>query len=101
MENRTKIVAVQLAGGQEMHVEAVAMGGEQDVAIGFLSFADVTDAIEEVSKAIAGALERVAPRKATVEFGLQIAVEAGKLTALLAKGSTQASLKVTLEWGAK
>ncbi len=101
MENRTRIIPVQLAGGRHVHVEAIAMGGEQDVAIGLLSFEEITGAIEEISTAIAGALERVGPRKASVEFGLQVAVEAGKLTTLLAKGSTQASLKVTLEWGAE
>lgn len=98
MENRIRIIPVKLANGRHMQVEAIAMGGEQDVAIGLPSFEEISDAIERISTSIGGAIERVGVKKASVEFGLQVAVEAGQLTALLAKGSTQASLKVTLHW---
>jgi hypothetical protein len=38
------------------------------------------------------------PHKASVEFGLEVALEAGQLTALLVKGSGTSNLKITLEW---
>ena len=38
------------------------------------------------------------PTRASVEFGVEVAVDAGKLTALLVNGNTTGSLKVTLEW---
>jgi hypothetical protein len=77
------------------------MGGEQDVAIGLPSFDEVTRAIEGISTALAGTLPAARPTRASIEFGVQVAIEAGQLTALLAKGSAQATLKVTLEWEAK
>jgi hypothetical protein len=40
----------------------------------------------------------VAPRSASVEFGIDVTVEAGALTGMLAKGSGTATLKVTLNW---
>jgi hypothetical protein len=100
VESRMRIIPVQLADGRLVHVEAIAMGGEQDVAIGLHSFEEITEVVEGISTAVVGAMQRIRPRKASVEFGLQVAVESGKLTALLVKGSTQATLKVTLEWGA-
>jgi len=33
-----------------------------------------------------------------VEFGLEVALESGQLTAVLVKGSAKANLKITLEW---
>jgi len=44
------------------------------------------------------ALARVKPDKAIVEFGVDVAVEGGGLTALLVKGKGTATLTVTLEW---
>jgi hypothetical protein len=45
------------------------------------------------------ALKKVKPKKASVEFGLEVAVESGKLTTLLVKGTGTANLKIALEWG--
>ena len=44
------------------------------------------------------AVQKVAPTKASVEFGIEVAVEPGKVTALWVKGSGKANLKITLEW---
>ena len=44
-------------------------------------------------------LQKVKPRAASVEFGLEIGIESGQLTALLVKGTGTANLKITLEWG--
>lgn len=33
-----------------------------------------------------------------MEFGLEVALESGQLTAVLVKGSAKANLKITLEW---
>ena len=99
MESRRDIVPVQLPNGQIMQVEVAALGGEEEVGLSGFSFDGVTGAIEEIARTITGALEKVKPRKATVEFGVDVALESGKLTALLVKGTGTASLKITLEWG--
>jgi hypothetical protein len=40
----------------------------------------------------------VQPSKATVEFGIELGIEPGKLTALLVQGTSKANLKINLEW---
>jgi hypothetical protein len=41
----------------------------------------------------------VQPKKATVEFGVEVTVKSGKLTALIVEGEGKGNLKITLEWG--
>jgi hypothetical protein len=45
------------------------------------------------------AIDSIGPERASVEFGVQVAVKSGQLTGLVVEGSGQASLKVTLGWG--
>ncbi len=44
------------------------------------------------------AKQRVGPSKGSVEFGVEVGVEAGQLTALIVKGSGTANLKIALHW---
>jgi hypothetical protein len=99
MDAKTEIIKTRLADGKEVRVEALVIGGERDIAAkGLPSFEGVTDTIESVSNTILATLAKIRPEKATVEFGLELAVESGVLTALIAKGTGTASLKVSLEW---
>jgi hypothetical protein len=58
----------------------------------------LTAPIESICSVVRRAIEKLTPNKATVEFGIEVAVESGKLTSLLVKGSGTANLKITLEW---
>lgn len=98
METRTEIVKAELANGAIVHIQATALGGEEEVAFALPSFKEVTDAIEGIAVSVASSLQKVKPQKASVEFGLEVALEAGQLTALLVKGSGTSNLKITLEW---
>lgn len=100
MEPRTKIVSLKLEDGSVVKVQAVALGGDQDVAAGKVIFPIkiLTDSIESITHTLLATLQKVKPDKATVEFGLEVAVESGALTALLAKGTGTGNLKITLEW---
>jgi len=100
MEHMTQLVPVELSDGTRIMVRASIPGGEGDVAAidRILSIADVTATIEGVSKALNEAIDKVKPSKASVEFGVELAIEAGQLTALVAQGSATTSLKITLEW---
>jgi hypothetical protein len=69
------------------------------VAFALPSFKEVTDAIEGIAESVVCTLQKVKPRKACVEFGIEVALESGQLTALLVKGSGTSNLKITLEWG--
>lgn len=97
MEARSEVLKARLDNGALIQVEA-RVQGEERVAAVELPFDGVGDAIEGIARSITTALARVKPRKATVEFDLEVSLESGKLTALLVKGSGAASLKVTLEW---
>jgi hypothetical protein len=99
--NGSTIVKTDLGEGTVILVEARRAGAqEQDVGIGDrLAFEGVEQSIVAVSKRVVAALKQVAPRSASVEFGIDVTVESGALTGMLAKGSGTATLKVTLNWG--
>ena len=99
MTTRQELIPVTLANGAKIRVAATVLGGEEDVAFKLLSFEEVTKTIEGIADSLQPALQKVKPKKASVEFGLEVAVESGKLTSLLVNGSGTATLKITLEWG--
>ena len=100
MAARTSILPVKLSDETTVHVMVTSVGSEMDVAAVSrdLSFQAVADSIESIADTLLAALQKVNPTKASVEFGVEFAMEAGKLTALLVNGSSTGSLKVTLEW---
>lgn len=92
-------IKTKLADGTIIYVQAQTFGGEQQVSAHLPPFEEVTRAITGIAKPLVHMLEEIKPRKATLEFGVEIALEAGQLTALLVKGTGDTSLKITLEWG--
>lgn len=58
----------------------------------------MAEAIEGIVQIIAVPIQKVRPKKATVKFGLELALEAGRLIAIIVKGSGKANLEITLEW---
>jgi hypothetical protein len=98
-EQQTQIIPVELANGTVIHVQATLLGGEEQVSVHLPSFDEVGHAVEGIAHTLVTSLERVKPRKTSVELGVAIALESGKLTALLVQGSSTANLKITLEWG--
>jgi hypothetical protein len=99
METRTEIIKAELANGTIIQIQAMALGGEEEVAFTVPSFKGVTDAIEGIAESVGTTLQKIKPKKASVEFGLEVALESGQITALLVKGSGTSNLKITLEWG--
>ena len=102
MEGRGQtVVTADLGGGRTIKIEARPMGPmEKRVASSrkVFSFDDVTSSIEAIAERVTAALAKVQPDRAAVEFGVDIGVETSGLTALIAKGSGTATLKITLEW---
>jgi hypothetical protein len=97
---RTEIVSVNLDNGSIVKVKATALGGEEDVLDleKVLPFKQVTDTIESIAGATLATLKKVNPDKASVEFGVEVGIEAGTVTALLVQGTGTGNLKITLEW---
>jgi hypothetical protein len=100
MEDRTRIVPVRLADSTVIQISATPIGRDEDVADvkGVLSFDQITKTIESVAQELGSCIKRVKPDKASVEFGVEIAVESGGLTALIVKGTAKGNLKITLTW---
>jgi hypothetical protein len=96
-ESRSDMVPVQLPNGAVVKVE-VSSTGREDVGFDVKQFQPVADAIEGVVQMIATPIQKVRPKKATVKFGMELAIEAGQLTAVIVKGSGKANLEITLEW---
>jgi hypothetical protein len=59
----------------------------------------VWEMVAQISRGIAEKLKEAQAKKAAVEFGIEIGLEAGNFTAMLVKGSGKANVKITLEWG--
>jgi len=100
MNEETRVVKADLGDGVVVHVEVhEPLETEADVSIDdVLAFDGVGRAIEAISSKVVGSLKKAQPDRAVVELGLDLAVEAGTLTALIAKGKGSAALTVTLEW---
>ncbi len=99
MATTNEIVKAKLPNGAYIHIETTLLDGEEDVSFTLPAFKEVTEVIEGIAESVVTSLEKVKPQKASVEFGLEVALESGKLSALLVKGSGTANLKITLEWG--
>ncbi len=99
MPSRTEIVLVSLPNNKEIHVEVTPLGGEEQVSLKALPFGEIFEAVEGLAQGVADSIRKAKPRKASVELGLEVGLESGKLTALLVKGTGTANLKLTLEWG--
>ena len=79
--------------------EAHSVDPEQPVGIGkAFSFDGLAESIEAIAGRMTAALDKVSPDRASVEFGIDVGVESGGLTALIVKGTGTATVKVTLEW---
>lgn len=99
-EAKSENIKAKLDNGMIIHIQATPLGGAEKVAShGLPSFKQVTDSIEGIADAMVTTLQKVKPTSASVEFGLEIGIEAGQLTALLVKGTGTANLKITLSWG--
>lgn len=96
-------INVELPNGATMVVRAHgADQGATDVGgLGALPFAQVRDSVEGLSKTILDAIRAAAPSEATIELGLDLQLESGKLTSVLVDGSAAATLRITLCWRAE
>ncbi len=99
-ETGTEIVKVRLPNGTELNFETSRSGREQRVAklTDVLDSSEIGKTIEGTVEVLRGTFDRIKPDKASVKFGVKVAIESGHLTAVVVKGSGEANLEVTLEW---
>jgi hypothetical protein len=108
MGARSTTLKAKLPNGAIVHVEATSLGRELDGDVASIDAIEEvlpTDVIENVVEGIAtlvhSSIERLKPTKAKAEFGLQLGIESGKLTALWVKGTATANVTISLEWGGR
>ena len=97
-DSRSNTVPVQLSNGATVKFEVTQTGREDVASFDPKQFQPVADAIEGLVQMIAAPIQKVKPKKATVKFGMELALESGQLTAVIVKGSGKANLEITLEW---
>lgn len=86
-------------GGRQIYMEVVPRGGREEVRLlESIPFEQVTELLANIASAIGDTLEKARPKKAAVEVGVEFGLEAGKLVALIARGTGKANLKISLEW---
>jgi hypothetical protein len=92
-----------LSDGTIVWVDEVAQTAEAEVARRDVAgrFADVLPSVVSLSEELAGVVDKIAPTKATVQFGITFRVEASGLALLVAKGGADANFVLTLEWERK
>ncbi|WP_155297178.1 CU044_2847 family protein [Spirosoma aerolatum] len=95
----TQNIPLKLDNGTLIYVEVESQNIEENVGlVTDYKFSDITDKIEGIAKAIVGSFEKVRPQKATVEFGINISLEASGITTLIAKGNANSTIRVIFEW---
>jgi hypothetical protein len=97
------VVKATLPSGAVIHVEAVHVGAtsaEREVVDleQVFKFEDLRAALEGIAVAIVETIGKIKPNKAAVEFGVEVGIASGQLTAVLVKGTGKANLKIKLEW---
>jgi Trypsin-co-occurring domain 1 len=99
--DRSRYVPI-LVGNRMFYVQAAALDEEEEVAARKFGLDDFTQSIgavaETVSNAVMSGLCKLQPGKVIVEFGCEIGMDTGNLTAILVKGTAKANVKVTVEW---
>jgi hypothetical protein len=99
VEVMTRVMPATLPNGLIAHVEVTPLGTDEDVAFSVPEWDQVTQAVQGITSSVMAAIQEAKPRKAVVEFGIEVGLDSGKLTAILVKGTGKANLKISLEWG--
>ena len=98
MAQGTEIVPIKLDDNTTLQARVINLKGEEDVGIKDWFFSTVMGPVNSLGISLANQLRKMEPDKATVEFGIALAAKEGQLTALLAQGGADVSMKITLEF---
>ncbi|MGA5822609.1 CU044_2847 family protein [Kitasatospora sp. NPDC094028] len=111
MADHTRYIKALAPGGGQLLVEAIDLDGkagtgpggvrtgDQLVVGGLPDFGPVMQTVTSLAQSFQHALEQAKPKKASVEFGVKVAVKSGAMTALFVNAAGEAAVKITLEWG--
>jgi len=98
----SEFIQIRLSDGSICHVEIDRqfISGREKVSTNekIFDFELVKNQIQKISEEFREIFSKVKPTKTTLEFGIELSVEAGQLTSIIVKGSGKSNLKITLEW---
>ena len=103
MYDDRQTVDVKLSDGSIIKMEYAAPQGRQQVSArgeDLINFPEVFQTVQGLAMDVRGIVQKAKAKRTTVEFGVELTAESGKLAALIVKGSGTASLKFTFEWEA-
>lgn len=89
---------VSLKDGSTFYIEVESEVGFEDVSMDKVNFTEACKNIKQIGSEIYEVLKELAPQKGSVEFGVELGVESGKLISILVNGSGKATLNIKLEW---
>lgn len=102
MAETTKLIPIELSDGTTIQVEARISGEQRVSSFPKHSLKKALHQVKSLSLDLAGSLNEIrkatGSTKATMKFGVEMALETGTLTTLLAKGSSKTNVEITLEW---
>ncbi|MBH0781442.1 CU044_2847 family protein [Nocardia bovistercoris] len=98
----TRIERVEMPDGTVIHARVDAEEtGPTGVDVGLrdrFRLDTLGPTIRSVASAVHGAVDGLKPDAVSVEFGVELSLDSGRVVAVLASGGMKASLKVNLEW---
>jgi hypothetical protein len=100
-EDVDRIINVVLPNGAQMLVRVTEMESDRAEKLSpmrNLSMEDLFSSLRGFAEQLYDVFHDLKPKKSTVEFGVDIALQSGRLVSLIASGKASGSLKVTLEW---
>lgn len=98
MAEPNRVVPIQIAGTRALVRIRQPRSSEEEVTWLDYDLDDVVDAIKAMAGRLGTVFVALEPTKASIEFSVDLSVEAGKLVALFFEGGGSAGLKVSLEW---
>jgi hypothetical protein len=89
-------IAVTLSSGSQVCFEALSLGGSEEVGGRIPTIGELLASVKEFAAQVGAAVEASGASAASVEFGVTVGMEAGRLVAVIAKGTASVNLKVTM-----
>jgi len=93
-------IPVTLSDGTVIFAEAHRSDPEEDVAFTRHALQEFTEIVRTLTGDLMEPLRQVGGAAVDLEFHLGISIEAGKLTALILGAGADASVTITVHWGA-
>ncbi len=93
-DDNLQIVPAKLDDDSIIYIEARLLNEREKIGKSILDFGDFSNQIKKVISNLTGNLDSPLIDTVEVEFGVEIALESGKLSALFVKGSGKANMKI-------